>query len=119
MIYLTSGLRWRRTWVCLLTVALCACSSRSRRIVEDSAQADIGPRIALDGARLTEERHNTALLDSAGDTSRDIPSRADRRAIEILDAQQLLGRLGYGVRFTGVLDSSTMAAIHAFENRHG
>jgi hypothetical protein len=62
-------------------------------------------------------------MDSAG---RDTSAKADDKTLlgifpvaHVLQIQQTLGRLGYGVRLTGEFDSQTRIAVRAFERRHG
>lgn len=85
-----------------------------------------GPKIPLDTDAVRRIRIERLLVDSAlrgPDTSSG--SSANRewaRAmadVRLADAQEVLARLGYGVTFSGELDSKTKRAITEFAQRHG
>lgn len=96
--------------------------SRCTRSSHDPSETSKGPRIPLDSSALARSRHN---LDLALSASLDTTTKpADREFLElmqtgrIIETQEALARLGYGVRITGEFDGQTRDAINAFERRH-
>ena len=89
---------------------------------------DVGPRIVLDTTELNKERKDRAALKKELDSlARDTSAKAKReiaffdvvRMSQLISTQETLARLGYGVRFTGILDTPTKNAIRDFEHYHG
>jgi len=88
----------------------------------EPSETSKGSQIPLDSSALAQERHNEQLYLSASLDS--AMKHGDKEFLSLLqtgrviETQETLARLGYGVRLTGQFDAQTRAAVKAFERRH-
>jgi len=92
----------------------------------DAGAVSEGPHISLDTAKVRELRAERKMTDSAlslPDTAKGEHAAREfvalLKPLRLIEAQETLGRLGYGIAISGELDAPTRRAFREFARRHG
>jgi hypothetical protein len=83
------------------------------------AKMEVQPQLTLATARHDRLLMDSALRDTAQKDRKVREFLGLARRTQLLEEQETLARLGYGIELTGEFDSPTRVAIRTFEHRHG
>jgi hypothetical protein len=112
----------RRCCMFALALSISLSASSCTRSSGEPFETSKGPQIRLDSSALAQARHNEQLFLSASLDS--AMKHGDKEFLSLMqtgrliETQETLARLGYGVRLTGQFDAQTRAGVRAFERRH-